>query len=409
MRVTRINKRPEIQKQLTKPRTTLRKIKRLVKESDIESYSPIIDSLNKSGLFSYNDINRNLNTIELFKTQINQAIMNYGIDLQYFRKFNTFFKDEDENTSNLIYGEDTTAEFYASGMIRAFVSVENMSWNFNNIGLESVEQVNITLSIENFEQAFTDKISKIETRYFEVPVSGNTINNELTGKISIPEFDANIYAEFEDNLIVKNVHPKIINKKINNNFYLSNTYQSNNSEISGTLSGKLKHDDEMPFTVYGMLKGDLTFHNRQNIEDSSTWNLAPQVGDYFKLSTKTGIDEEWEITQIFNKILTSKGGINPLLGKYIFQCSAVKRQSSYEQFSNDLENTMEPGDDINEILGNVASKETTDTFSDTFKTNKKSGKNKLNEKTNKVAMNAFNYENETDTTYGGYQNQPNSK
>ena len=30
MRVTRINKRPEIQKQLTKPRTTLRKIKRLV-------------------------------------------------------------------------------------------------------------------------------------------------------------------------------------------------------------------------------------------------------------------------------------------------------------------------------------------------------------------------------------------
>lgn len=409
MRVTRINKRPEIQKQLTKPRTTLRKIKRLVKESDIESYSPIIDSLNKSGLFSYNDINRNLNTIELFKTQINQAIMNYGIDLQYFRKFNTFFKDEDENTSNLIYGEDTTAEFYASGMIRAFVSVENMSWNFNNIGLESVEQVNITLSIENFEQAFTDKISKIETRYFEVPVSGNTINNELTGKISIPEFDANIYAEFEDNLIVKNVHPKIINKKINNNFYLSNTYQSNNSEISGTLSGKLKHDDEMPFAVYGMLKGDLTFHNRQNIEDSSTWNLAPQVGDYFKLSTKTGIDEEWEITQIFNKILTSKGGINPLLGKYIFQCSAVKRQSSYEQFSNDLENTMEPGDDINEILGNVASKETTDTFSDTFKTNKKSGKNKLNEKTNKIAVNAFNYENETDTTYGGYQNQPNSK
>jgi hypothetical protein len=70
---------------------------------------------------------------------------------------------------------------------------------------------------------------------------------------------------------------------------------------------------------------------------------------------------------------------------------------------------MEPGDDINEILGNVASKETTDTFSDTFKTNKKSGKNKLNEKTNKVAVNAFNYENETDTTYGGYQNQPNSK
>lgn len=407
MRVTRINKRPEIQKQLTKPRTTLRKIKKLVKESEIESYSPIIDSLNKSGIFSYNDVNRNLNTIELFKTQINQAIMNYGLDLQYFRKFNTFFKDEDENNSNLIYGEDTTAEFYASGMIRAFVSVENMSWNFNNIGLESVEQVNIILSIENFEQAFTDKISKTETRYFEVPVSGNTINNELTGKISIPEFDANIYAEFEDNLIVKNVKPKIVNKKINNNFYLSNTYQQNNSELSGVLSGKLKHDDEKPFVVFGMLKGDLTFHNRQNIEDSSTWNLAPQVGDYFKLTTKTGIDEEWEITQVFNKILTSKSGINPLLGKYIFQCSAVKRQASHEKYVDEM-TMVEPGNDIEQIFNNVT-ESNNETISETYQINKRSKKNKLNEKTNNIAKNTFNYENETDIVYGGYQNQPKSK
>ena len=160
MRVTRINKRPEIQKQLTKPRTTLRKIKRLVKESEIHSYTPFLESLNKVGTFSYIDINRNLNAINLFKTQINQAISNYGTDLQYFRKFNTFFKDEEENNSNLVYGEDTTAEYYASGMIRAFISVENMSWNFNNIGLESVEQVNIVISIENFEQAFSDQISK---------------------------------------------------------------------------------------------------------------------------------------------------------------------------------------------------------------------------------------------------------
>ena len=151
MRVTRINKRPEIQKQLTKPRTTLRKIKRLVKESEIHSYTPFLESLNKVGTFSYIDINRNLNAINLFKTQINQAISNYGTDLQYFRKFNTFFKDEEENNSNLVYGEDTTAEYYASGMIRAFISVANMSWNFNNIGLVSVEKVNIVISLEKLD------------------------------------------------------------------------------------------------------------------------------------------------------------------------------------------------------------------------------------------------------------------
>ena len=405
MRVTRINKRPEIQKQLTKPRTTLRKIKRLVKESEIPSYTPFLESLNKVGTFSYIDINRNLNAINLFKTQINQAISNYGTDLQYFRKFNTFFKDEDENNSNLVYGEDTTAEYYASGMIRAFISVENMSWNFNNIGLESVEQVNIIISIENFEQAFSDQISKIETKYFEVPVSGNTINNELTGKITTPEFDADIYGTFQDNLIVKNVKPKLIDKKINNNFPFSHTYQHNSSEISGFLSGKLKHDDEIPFSVYGVLKGELTYHNRKNVEDSSTWNLAPQVGDYFKLSTSSGIDEEWEITQIYNKILTSKGGINPLLGKYIFNCSAVKRQASYEKCSNELE-MREPDTDINEIFN---TKNYENNESRNFSKNNKTGKNKLNETTEVLGKNVFEYDDQSDLTYGGYQNELNAK
>lgn len=405
MRVTRINKRPEIQKQLTKPRTTLRKIKRLVKESEIPSYTPFLESLNKVGTFSYIDINRNLNAINLFKTQINQAISNYGTDLQYFRKFNTFFKDEEENNSNLVYGEDTTAEYYASGMIRAFISVENMSWNFNNIGLESVEQVNIVISIENFEQAFSDQISKIETKYFEVPVSGNTINNELTGKITTPEFDADIYGTFQDNLIVKNVKPKLIDKKINNNFPFSHTYQHNSSEISGFLSGKLKHDDEIPFSVYGVLKGELTYHNRKNVEDSSTWNLAPQVGDYFKLSTSSGIDEEWEITQIYNKILTSKGGINPLLGKYIFNCSAVKRQASYEKYSNELE-MREPDTDINEIFN---TKNYENNESRNFSKNNKTGKNKLNETTEVLGKNVFEYDDQSDSTYGGYQNELNSK
>ena len=405
MRVTRINKRPEIQKQLTKPRTTLRKIKRLVKESEIPSYAPFLESLNKVGTFSYIDINRNLNAINLFKTQINQAISNYGTDLQYFRKFNTFFKDEEENNSNLVYGEDTTAEYYASGMIRAFISVENMSWNFNNIGLESVEQVNIIISIENFEQAFSDQISKIETKYFEVPVSGNTINNELTGKITTPEFDADIYGTFQDNLIVKNVKPKLIDKKINNNFPFSHTYQHNSSEISGFLSGKLKHDDEIPFSVYGVLKGELTYHNRKNVEDSSTWNLAPQVGDYFKLSTSSGIDEEWEITQIYNKILTSKGGINPLLGKYIFNCSAVKRQASYEKYSNELE-MREPDTDINEIFN---AKNYENNESRNFSKNNKTGKNKLNETTEVLGKNVFEYDDQSDSTYGGYQNELNAK
>ena len=145
--------------------------------------------------------------------------------------------------------------------------------------------------------------------------------------------------------------------------------------------------------------------NRKNVEDSSTWNLAPQVGDYFKLSTSSGIDEEWEITQIYNKILTSKGGINPLLGKYIFNCSAVKRQASYEKYSNELE-MREPDTDINEIFN---SKNYENNESRNFSKNNKTGKNKLNETTEVLGKNVFEYDDQSDFTYGGYQNELNSK
>ena len=63
-------------------------------------------------------------------------------------------------------------------MIRSFVSVENMAWNFNQLGIENVEQVNVFISIDNFSQIFAKDVGQLETRFFQVPISGNTINNE---------------------------------------------------------------------------------------------------------------------------------------------------------------------------------------------------------------------------------------
>jgi hypothetical protein len=46
---------------------------------------------------------RNQNTIELLRKQYEDIIRMYGVDLAYFRKFNTFFEDEEKNTANMIY------------------------------------------------------------------------------------------------------------------------------------------------------------------------------------------------------------------------------------------------------------------------------------------------------------------
>lgn len=403
MKINRLPADPKRHIQISKEEKHSRR--RKYKKDDFENSSAsIISKLNELGNFSYLDYERNKGAIQLFKAQVNQIISNFGCDLQYFRKYNTFFKGEDENASNLIYGEDSTAEYYASGMIRSFVSVENMAWNFNQLGIENTEQVNIIISIDSFSQIFANDISKTETNFFEVPISGNLINNEGIGKIRTEEFDADVYVNFKDDLIINHSYIKMIPKEVNSLFYKSLTYNTTLYEISGDLTGQLKHDDCYPLTVSGIVSGELTYHNYENSEDSSTWKLAPQVGDYFKFVTQTGLDEEWEITQVFDRILTNKSGINPLLGKYIYQCSAVKRVDSHERASLDLD-AREPGQDIDKLFNQSKIKQ--QSYADQFVN--QGARNKHNNKMDSIAQNIYDYENESDVTYGGYQNKSRGK
>ena len=405
MRVTRITQRPNDNKDLVKrEKRPRRKPRKLLMENDGPHVTDFTEALNNTPKFTYADFERNHGYINLIKHQVDQAISNYGLDLTYFRKYNTFFKEGDENHANLIYGEDPTAEFYASVAIRAFVSIDNMAWNFNQIGLEGVEQITLYLSIENFEQAFAEKVGEVVTSHFEVPVSGNTINNEVTGMIDTREFQASVYGTFDEKkMTVKNAEVKMRKRDVDISFYKQRQYDSSCYAISGSLNGKLKYDKEKPFVVWGILEGDLSYHSLENIEGSSTWKIAPQVGDYFVLDTPTKIHEEWEITQVFDRNLT-KGGLNPLLGKYVFQVTATRRVESYEKKSEEL-NYKEPGEDINELFGDIT--KPLDEFGPAF--TKKKGKNKMNEITNKLGKNAYDYIDKADTVFGGVQNMPKSK
>lgn len=406
MRVTRISQRPnDIAEAYKKQKRPYRKIKRLIKEREIQRVTDVTEPLNAPGAFTYSDVGRNLGGIGMLKHQIDQALSNYGVDLVYFRKYNTFFKGEEENHANMVYGEDTTAEFYASGVVRAYVSVENMAWNFSQIGLEAVEQINIFLTIERFEQAFAGKIGQIETRHFEVPVSGDMVNCEAVGEIDTPELQANVYATFDDQLRLRGTQVRMTDKDVNGSFYGLRNYSTSEYQISGKLSGRLRHDSERPITVYGLLEGDLSYHSLKNVEGSDTWKLAPQVGDYFSFQTPTGISEQWEVSQIYDRNLT-KSGLNPLLGKYVYQISAVRRVESHEQNTEELD-FREPGDDVSEILGDISKPDRPQEYPDSFTYDR--GRSRQNKLTNRLAKNIYDYTDGSDMEYGGIQTKPTSK
>jgi hypothetical protein len=395
---------------LKKP-TKRRPARRYVDPATQVAYTSALDNgVNNPQTFTYMDYERNKSMINVLRKNYEDIIRMYGVDLQYFRKFNTFFQDDSENMANMIYGEDTTAEYYISGMVRAFLNIENYNWQFNMMGIEAAEQITINIGIEDFRCRFATLVGKTSGQVFEVPVTGSLVSNEYRGVIDIPEFYAVVEGEIPDNLKLKNVPVYMQERSINSQFYQSITHVTNLYPITGGLTGDLIEDDCIPFKVSGLLKGELTYHTLDNIENSPTWNIAPQVGDYFRL-VYGEIEEEYEINQIVDRVLTNQNGINPLLGKYIFQCIATRRASSHEEFNHNYSKDT-PGEDITDNLLMELSqsggfkKDLEETNLPSYTKEIPCEENTWNNSTNKIANNIYTYKDNADYTYGGYQDYP---
>lgn len=129
----KINRTTKTAKQRVTTTTTRRRTaKKVVNPATQVTYTSSLDnSVNNPQTFTYMDYERNKAMINVLRKNYEDIIRMYGVDLAYFRKFNTFFQDDDNNKANMIYGEDTTAEYYVSGIVRAFLNIENYNWQFN--------------------------------------------------------------------------------------------------------------------------------------------------------------------------------------------------------------------------------------------------------------------------------------
>lgn len=142
----------------------------------------------------------------------------------------------------------------------------------------------------------------------------------------------------------------------------------------------------------------MTYHTLENIENSPGWEISPQVGDFFRF--KTGeIEEEYEINQVIDRQLTNQGGINPMLGRYMFICKAVRRNSSHEEV-NPTNIEKNPGEDlIDELINNIQQNE----IELPVYTEPNNNRNQ-----NIMASGVYNYPYKEDETYGGYGDTPNN-
>ncbi len=348
---------------------------------------------NNPQTFSWADPKRNKGMQNVIQQHYDDMIRTNGIDLAYFRKYNTFFKDGEENHANIIYGEDTTAEYYLSADIRAFLNITKQDFAFNMMGYEAMEEIEIVISIEDFRARFASLIGTVSSDVFCVPVHGDLTTGEYFGYIDVPEFYAEFYGTIPENNYLSGIYPITKERALNSQFFKSISRISNLYPLSGTLDGWLYPEAERGYKVSGVISGELKYHTLNNIEESPGWQLAPQVGDFFRLHAND-IEEEYEVNQVISRQLTNENGINPMFGTYVYICKATRRQASQETVSpTNIDNSISPDLDslINEIQGEEKQQPTY-------------SKSKNNKNQNKMATGIFNYEDDknSDNTYGGY-------
>ena len=197
--------------------------KRYINESEQFSYTEYLDkTVNNPQTFSWADPNRQMISQDLMRNYYDNMIRTNGIELAYFRKYNTFFKEGEENHSNIIYGEDTTAEYYLSADVRAFLNISKQDFAFNMMGYEAMEEIEIFISIEDFRARFTSLVGTVSSEMFVVPVHGDLLTNEYFGKIDIPEFYAEFYGTLpDDTRYLSGIYPETKERAMNSRFFKS--------------------------------------------------------------------------------------------------------------------------------------------------------------------------------------------
>ena len=318
---------------------------------------------------------------KIFENYFKDLIYNYGVDTIYFRH-NTQYPEKLDTTpkmdglEDLIYGENSNMEYYLSGEMVVYIEIENDIFELTKYGLQPNENITLYFTVNDFntkfatelgsKREFVDTIQFTNTFSFdvqyvyhegeEVGYNGESVSYdssesqsiELSSNFTISGLSGSIYTEIpygSSGSIQISSFDVFVNVdegyKIPVNKYIakSEDYVVKGGDYMGASFGTANvgtSSCECTARV-GVIYYEPVSPNTYNT------NIMPQVGDFFRMPFFDGTYEEYEITNIADRIMTADG-INPLLGKYIWKCQSVRRAPSHEEVigGTEMENKANP-------------------------------------------------------------------
>lgn len=278
----------------------------------------------------------------LYKGYLKEIIQQFGIDAEYFRHDAAFYEEPTGLRPNYIYGEDPTMSFWTSAKIIVYMGMNTDSLLMNKFGIETDGDAECYVLIDEFREQFRDMIGTPIFDSVNITVSANIVGGKgyITGDIVRPELDGYVSIPFDHSDLqvtgpVSGVTvTKYLNHKPSPNPYIKNpdyydTTRVVTGDITVTWSGNI--DQFGNGTITGTAVGDIFYYTSPGRRSGAGESLSPQVGDFFRLGfdSEYGNHEEYEITQLSSKDLTPSG-TNPLLSRYMWKMSVVRRDPSHE-------------------------------------------------------------------------------
>lgn len=318
-----------------------------------------------------------------------QLIRMYGVTVKYFRRNYEFFDPNGllNSAGNVdwTYGYDSEYTYGNETEMIGYIEMGNDAFIFSMIGADSEQDGKIYFEKNQFELDMLDAVGTITSGLFsttfDVDIEG------FTGDYNHTEnFDA-FDITFEDTLnfvesgvVSGSITPTIsdIHTQINDDIAGTKSYVHNwivQGSINGEYIGTLDEDGDGTVTVSA--SGNLTYNRPATQAESNGWSIAPQVGDFIRITFGDGTTEDYIFTQVTDRDLQNDG-ISPFLGKFVWKCQFTRRDFSHETVpSGSIESETFENDYLNQVIA------ITDTVSD----------------------DNYNYDSETeadDDVYGGF-------
>ena len=347
--------------------------------------------------------NRNTETQrDVYRNLVSDYINANGVDVIYYRRGLTFFeKNKDKKTADPVYGADPTAPYSLKANMVVFIENLADSYLLNRFGVQTESEVQAYIGIRDFVERFKPILGREVQKQYSIRIKGDLKSGYVSGILNTDEIYGRVICRLPkivnvDSATLTGLYFEPLPRPKDMLYKKSLAYDL--CECTASLFSAVVNIDHKTGCVVGNAVGSITHKNGYADNQSSEYEIRPQVGDLIVLDNEPGmLQERFEITRVDRRAQGSNLIYNPMFDAYCYIVTCVQHRDSYEDVVVEEDHYIQDDpDSFLNAIGSTAEKEELETNID--------GVREQISENQEYAKDQFDYSqnDDKDNAYGGY-------